>query len=168
MICETCNEFFAQKNIKPYVRYRHHGTIEDLHRAALAQCQICFQLFRGVLRHYWNTFGPDENLSDQDKEQTMVSEIMAVRETYIQGLKHDFSLGNEDHFVRTFLELPKNDSFFKKFASGRYLVFQFEGKHFNTSRNKNRHVPNPHFHFFTMIPLESMHGSCIVGYYRLM
>jgi hypothetical protein len=77
MLCEACksifDEFVASYGFKSYLSSKqhisktHHQTIEELHEAAAAHCQICVQLFLNLQQHYWGSFAPDSPLSAPEK-----------------------------------------------------------------------------------------------------
>jgi hypothetical protein len=184
MLCETCKKIFPEKksNNNLYGRLRgHHLTIEDLHNAAVAQCPICAQLFQNFLRHYWNTFEPDSNLSTGEKERVMITEVLdlsavekertvrtMITKAMARHTKGRYDRSFEDYLVVYAFMEPPGDSFLRKQdVSARELHFRIQGQHYNTSRNKTGRVPVAHFHIFVMVPSNSMSTSCIVRLHSL-
>jgi hypothetical protein len=164
MLCETCKNIFLgfldsdglplheiDRNDK-----RHHYNVEDLHKAAAANCQICVQLFMNLQRHYWTIFTPNSTFSALEKEQTMITEMMASQESYSRNL--DISARLDDEYLLTydFWNFRGPDEL------ERHLPFVTRGHHFNTSRDPTRDVFESYVQSFVMLPSKGKFTSLVI------
>jgi hypothetical protein len=145
MLCDTCKSIFAGVNMntqfiigadEPFKG--HHRTIEDLYLAAAEQCQICTQLFRNWKRNYWDTYVPhDEEVSAQEKELTMIAEVIESQESF-QAKRDSLSspLAEEDYLSSySFQGLDGDLVSTKQLEQGApALFFASSREYFKTSR----------------------------------
>jgi hypothetical protein len=157
MLCETCKNIFLgflDSNGLPLRVIdqsfkRHHYSVEDLHEAAAANCQICVQLFLNLQRHYWTIFTPDSTFSASEKEQTMIKEMMANQESYLRNLNISAS---RDKYLLTYK--VRNSIGLRVDGSERDLSFLTWGYHLYTSRDPTEDVFESYFQHFVTLPSE--------------
>jgi hypothetical protein len=124
---------------KQHSSKNHHQTIEKLHEAAAAHCQICVQLFLNLQRHYWSSFAPGSTLSAPEKAKIMIREMMLRQKlpsSYINThlLTCDASISTDDIIHLFFitqdhhLNTLRNSTGYPNTLSQRFISVQSKRK----------------------------------------
>ena len=143
----------------------HHRTIEDLHKASLAECYVCSQLFRLWERWYGLSMeGGPKGASETGRDRTMIAEVTDKQQKYLRekyDMNRPFTMKADDYVSRySISRLISMDS------SAREISFTATARFFNPSIIVAR-KDNPHiwWTWFVAVPSERkfiLYSGCFI------